>query len=462
MKDPVFQKPDDAGAQWVAPQRQSGQRRKKERAQLQPPALPRTLAETGLSPVFARDLFLKTLLRRNLETQFAMAKAMAIVPAIVQELIDIVRDENLIEIMGEVVTESGKELRFKLSDTGKSRALDAIEQNGYFGTFPVPMEQYAQQIQHQLIKDISVTKADLDRGFADLVVNEQMVEQLGPAMNSGRSILLYGPPGNGKSSLAMGMRTALDDMIFVPTTLEYNNNIISLYDPLVHGSPKEFTEDASALRRQTHRFDPRYVLCKRPTVITGGELRLEMLELKYNAVSKTYEAPLQLKSTGGIFIVDDLGRQVDSPQAMINRWITPMETSFDILTLATGEKMTVPFDTLVVFSTNFHPNKLFDKAALRRIYYKLLIDAPSRDETLEIWVRYAQAKGIPLTEDFLVYLFTEKYKEIDNEYAAFHAAFLISHMRSLCEYRGLEDQCTPELLDEAWKHLRVEDTEVEH
>jgi predicted ATPase with chaperone activity len=324
------------------------------------------------------------------------------------------------------------------------------------------MEQYAQQIQHQLIKDISVTKADLDRGFADLVVNEQMVEQLGPAMNSGRSILLYGPPGNGKSSLAMGMRTALDDMIFVPTTLEYNNNIISLYDPLVHGSPKEFTEDASALRRQTHRFDPRYVLCKRPTVITGGELRLEMLELKYNAVSKTYEAPLQLKSTGGIFIVDDLGRQVDSPQAMINRWITPMETSFDILTLATGEKMTVPFDTLVVFSTNFHPNKLFDKAALRRIYYKLLIDAPSRDETLEIWVRYAQAKGIPLTEDFLVYLFTEKYKEIDNEYAAFHAAFLISHMRSLCEYRGLEDQCTPELLDEAWKHLRVEDTEVEH
>jgi hypothetical protein len=462
MKDPVFQKPDDKGGLWVTPKHTGARRPERGRPPLTPPTLPRTLAETGLSPVFARDLFLKTVLRRNLETQFSMSRAMAVTPAIVQEMIDIVRDEGLIEIMGETITDAGKELRYKLSDTGKARALDALEQNGYFGTFPVPMEMYAEQIKRQMVKDISVSKADLDRGFADLVVNNDMVEQLGPAMNSGRSILLYGPPGNGKSSLAMGMRTALDDRIFVPRTLEYNSNIISVYDPLVHGSPKEFSNDPTNLRRTTHEFDPRYVLCKRPTVITGGELRLEMLELKYNAISKTYEAPLQLKSTGGIFIVDDLGRQVDSPQAMINRWITPMETSFDILTLATGEKMTVPFDTLVVFSTNYHPNKLFDQAALRRIYYKLHIDAPSRDEMLEIWVRYAQAKGIALSEDFLVYLFTEKYKEIDNEYAAFHAAFLVSHMRSLCEFRGYADACTPELLDEAWEHLRVKDVEVAH
>jgi hypothetical protein len=462
MKDPVYQKPDDNGGLWVTPKRSEGRPQARTRTPLTPPPLPRSLHETGLSPVFARDLFLKTVLRRNLETQFSMAKAMAITPAIVQEIIDIVRDEGLIEIMGEVVTDAGKELRYKLSDSGKARALDAIEQNGYFGVFPVPMSMYAEQISKQMVKDITVTRSDLDRGFADLVVNNGMVEQLGPAMNSGRSILLYGPPGNGKSSLAMGMRTALDDRIFVPHTLEYNSNIISVYDPLVHGAPKEFNTDPTNLRRQTHTFDPRYVLCKRPTVITGGELRLEMLELKYNSVSKTYEAPLQLKSTGGIFIVDDLGRQVDSPQAMINRWITPMETSFDILTLATGEKMTVPFDTLVVFSTNFHPNKLFDNAALRRIYYKLHIDAPSRDEMLEIWVRYSQAKGIKLSEDFLVYLFTEKYKEIDNEYAAFHAAFLVSHMRSLCEYRGIAETCTPDLLDEAWEHLRVKDVEVDH
>jgi len=213
--------------------------------------------------------------------------------------------------------------------------------------------------------------------------------------------------------------------------------------------------------RSFDRFDGRYVLCRRPAVLTGGELRLDMLDLIYNPISKTYQAPLQLKSTGGLFIVDDLGRQIDPPQAMINRWITPMEAAEDILALNSGEKFLVPFDTLVIFSTNFHPKDIFDGAALRRINSKVHIEAPNREQLLQILMLVAKAKKVTLPEEVALHLFTEKYPEVDNKYAAYQPGFLIDQMCTICDYEGRKRELTVELLDRAWKNLFVEDAIIE-
>jgi hypothetical protein len=383
-------------------------------------------------------------------------------PPVVQELIDIARAENLIETTGQIANAGSTELRYQMTETGKKRALDALTQSEYFGPMPVPLDTFNQQVARQKISDVIISRKDLDYGFRKMILDPNMFDKLGPAVNSGRSILLYGPPGNGKSSLAYGMRDALGDKIFVPKFLEYNGQIISVYDPVVHGLPVKMAEDETALRRETGRFDQRFHLVNRPCVITGGELKLDMLELIYNPTSKIYQAPLQLKAAGGVFIVDDLGRQVEPPQAMINRWITPMENSYDILTLASGEKFSVPFDTLVVFSTNFHPTRLFDQAALRRIQYKLLIDAPSREEMLQIYLMTAKGKKAHLSEDILVHLFTYKYPEVNDGYAAFHAAFLIDQMRSQCEFEGRAEEFTTEMIDKAWEHLFIEAVDFAH
>ncbi|MEM9854699.1 MAG: ATPase, partial [Pseudomonadota bacterium] len=221
-------------------------------------------------------------------------------------------------------------------------------------------------------------------------------------------------------------------------------------------------DDPNSLRRTGNRFDTRYVRCDRPTVITGGELSLDMLDLVYNPTARTYQAPLQLKSTGGIFIVDDLGRQEEPPQKLVNRWIVPLEESRDILALQSGEKFEVPFDTLVIFSTNFHPNEIFDKAALRRIFYKIKIDGPNQEDFLRIFALVAQKKGMPLDEEALIYLLGEKYPEIDHVYANYQPVFLIDQMISICEFEGIPYQMRPDLIDRAWANMFVRAEKITH
>jgi predicted ATPase with chaperone activity len=204
---------------------------------------------------------------------------------------------------------------------------------------------------------------------------------------------MYGPPGNGKSSISNGIRSAMGDRIYIPRAVVHAGQVIAVFDPIVHTLVSDPAQGGGGLRLSAQRYDPRYVLCERPTVITGGELSLDMLELKYNPVARTYQAPLQFKATGGVFIVDDLGRQEEPPQALINRWIVPLEMGYDILSLQSGEKFIVPFDTLVIFSTNFHPNEIFDQAALRRIFFKIKIDGPTRDDFLKIFALVAPSAG---------------------------------------------------------------------
>ena len=420
------------------------------------PVPPLTLEATGLEMVLCRDIMLKTMFRRNLSLVSDIASALCVVPTVVSELIELCRESGLVETLGVRGSEGASELRYQLTDGGKSRALDALEQSEYYGALPVTLDDFREQTKRQSITDVAITKERLEGSMQHLVLPDDMLDQLGPAVNSGKSVLLYGPPGNGKSSISNGIRDALGDKIFVPRFIEYAGQVISVYDPIVHSEVEDDTENAMSLRR-TNNHDPRYVLCRRPTVMTGGELTLDMLDLNYNAISRTYQAPLQLKATGGVFIVDDLGRQQEPPQALINRWIVPMEGGYDILSLQSGQKFVVPFDTLVIFSTNFAPAELFDGAALRRIYYKILIDGPSRDDFIKVFLKVCQAYRIKPSEEVITHLLTNKYPEVDNNFASYHAPFLIDQMLSICEYEQREREMTIDLVDRAWENLFVKD-----
>jgi hypothetical protein len=424
------------------------------------PPSPRSISDLGLSPVMLRDLLIKTMFRMTLDQVSDIARVCGVSVPIAQEIVDIARGQLLLEATGTLHANSRGEMGYQLTDSGKARALDALGQSEYYGAVPVPMSQYGEQVKRQSVRNMAITRDRLAAAMGDLVLPPDLMDHLGPAVGAGRSILLYGPPGNGKSSISNGIRDALGDRIHVPRAVEHSGQIITVYDPIVHSRAEALVDDPTSLRRTSNRFDPRYVLCERPAVITGGELTLSMLDLTYNPVSRTYQAPLQFKSTGGVFIVDDLGRQAEPPQALINRWIVPLEASHDILTLQSGEKFIVPFDTLVIFSTNFHPNEIFDRAALRRIFYKIKIDGPSREDFLKIFALVARKRNMPLNEAALIHLMKVKFPEIGNVYANYMPIFLIDQMVSICRFEGIPNQMSPALIDRAWANMFVRDEAI--
>ena len=425
-----------------------------------PPPQPKSLAETGLSLVMLRDILLKTMFRTNLDLVSALSRAIALPVQLTQELVDLARGQRLLQATGTLHANSGNEMGYQLTDGGKARALDGLSQSEYYGAMPVPLAMYSEQMKRQSVRNIKMTRPELMKGMGHLILPEDLIGNLGPAVTSGRSILMYGPPGNGKSSISNGIRAALGDKIFIPRAIEYSGQVITVYDPIVHSSAEEATDDPNSIRRTGNRFDNRYVYCERPSVITGGELTLDMLDLKYNPTARTYQAPLQLKASGGIFIVDDLGRQAESPQKLVNRWIVPLEESRDILALQSGEKFTVPFDTLVIFSTNFHPNEIFDGAALRRIFFKIKIDGPTQDMFLKIFAMVARKKKMPLDEATMLHMLKVKYPTIENNFANYQPTFLIDQMIAMCEFEGIPTQMTPDMLDRAWGNMFVKDEKI--
>lgn len=429
---------------------------------VQPPPSPRSLEDTGLSIIMMRDVLLKSMFRTNQSQVSVLSKVICLPVPLTQELIDLARTQKLLTAMGTMHATSGTEMGYELTDAGKARALDALSQSEYYGALPVPLDQYSVQIKRQSVSDIRLNREQLMSGMGHLILPPDLIDNLGPAVTSGRSILLYGPPGNGKSSISHGIRAALGDKVYVPRAIEYSGQIISVYDPIVHSAAEAAVDDPNSLRRTSNRFDNRYVYCERPSVITGGELSLDMLDLTYNPTARTYQAPLQLKATGGIFIIDDLGRQAEPPQKIVNRWIVPLEESRDILALQSGEKFTVPFDTLVIFSTNFHPNQIFDGAALRRIFFKIKIDGPSQENFLKIFAMVARKKKMPLDETALMHLMKVKFPTIANNYANYQPVYLIDQMIAVCEFENIPYQMTPELIDRAWGNMFVRQEEITH
>lgn len=430
-------------------------------ARIQPPPPPASLEETGLPLTLMRDILLKTMFRTSLNLISELARIVCLSFAQVQQLIDSARSEHLLEAMGTMhATAQSSEMGFQLTDAGRKRAQQALAISEYYGSMPVPLDAYGQQVRRQSIRNVKITRDQLIAAMGDLILPEGLLSDLGPAVTSGRSILMYGPPGNGKSSISNGIRDAMGDQVFVPHAVVHSGQVISVFDPIVHRRVEGHVPQGSQLRLSSHRHDPRYVLCERPTVITGGELKLDMLELKYNSVSRTYQAPLQFKAMGGVFIVDDLGRQEEPPQALVNRWIVPLEMNYDILTLVSGEKFIVPFDTLVIFSTNFHPNSIFDQAALRRIFFKIKIDGPNQADFLKIFALVARKRKMPLNEDALIHLLQNKYPTIGNVYSNYQPVFLIDQMIAICDFEGKPYHMSPDLIDRAWSNMFVREEEI--
>ncbi|MEM7507075.1 MAG: ATPase [Pseudomonadota bacterium] len=424
------------------------------RRAIAPPRSPVTIEDTGLEEGFLVNLMVKTIYRQNHDKVSDIAKAICLPPALVEKLILAGREAKLIEAVGQLGASMSAEMRYTLTAKGKTWALEALAQSEWIGPCPVTLEQFHTQAAKQSIRNEVLTRPMLERVFAELTLAPHLMEELGPAVNSGASILLYGPPGNGKSSIATAVCDAFDDRVFLPHAIVIDKQVIALYDPTVHRRLDGEEMMDEGLRRGTNAYDTRFTVCKRPTVETGGELTLDMLELQYNPVSRVYEAPMQLKASGGILVIDDFGRQRQSPQDLINRMIIPLEKQVDYLALMTGRKFEVPFDSLIVFSTNIPPKQLVDEAALRRLRYKILVDKPDRDTYLKIFARTAQKFGMELTEDALTHVLFELYAKTDGaEFHAYHPRFLIDQTKSICTYECVDPQLRPEFLDKAWRNL---------
>ncbi len=421
------------------------------------PRAPTSLAETGLQPGFLLALMIKIVYRLGIEQPTDISRAIKLPVPLVEKLLADAVDKKLLEMLGQLGASMTAEMRYGLTSKGKAWALEALAQSEWVGPAPVPLELYTQQVKAQSIRGEVLTRPMLEAVFKDLTLRDSLMGELGPAVNSGASILLYGPPGNGKSTISEAICRAFASHVFMPYAIEVDNQILTMFDPTVHTRVAGDKAAQSKLRRTTD-FDQRYVAIARPQVTTGGELTLDMLDLTYSPTSRTYEAPLQLKAAGGVFVIDDFGRQRQSPQQIVNRMIIPLEAGVDYLSLQTGRKFATPFDALLILSTNIPPSELVDDAALRRLRYKILIDSPDRDTYIEIFARTANRFGMELTDEILAFVLMELYPNQPGAgYQAFHPRFLIEQTRSICTYEQVEPQLTPDFLRRAWRNLFTQD-----
>ena len=348
-------------------------------------------------------------------------------------------------------TSSGVSLVYALTDLGHSRAEEYLRLSQYTGPAPVSLAAYTAQIQRQTIANLTVTRADMLRAFAGIVIAEPVLDRFGAAMNSGRAIFVYGPAGAGKTFIAERLVALLEGSVYIPHAILVENQVIQIFDPLSHRPVREVTDLDMAALAHGRGADRRWVLCARPFVIAGGELTLGMLDLQFDRGARYYAAPPQLKANNGMFVVDDLGRQLVKPKDLMNRWIVPLDRRVDYMALHTGEKFTVPFDVIVVFSTNLSPTELADEAFLRRLGYKIHLGAVDEAQYREICVQVCREHAIQCDDQTIDYLIAQ-FKKEQRPLLACTPRDLLSQVRHQALYRGAPPALTRELLDWAWKN----------
>jgi hypothetical protein len=350
------------------------------------PPMPLSLEGLGIPAGVVIDILLRRLSQEGTSDLQTLSRLLKLPMAAVDQLFRSMRQQQLFEVKGMV----GNDYRLTLSATGRALAAERLRMSQYCGPVPVSLDAYRKAMNSQAAS-VTVNRDVLRRAFADMVVSDHLLDQLGPAVISQSSIFLYGPPGNGKTSLAERLPRVYEDAILIPYAVEVDGQIIHLYDPVIHQS----------IAHEDEEIDPRWVLCRRPCVVVGGELVAGMLELRYDDASGFYSAPLQLKANCGILIIDDFGRQQMSPRDLLNRWIVPLDRRVDYLSLRYGLKFEVPFEVMVVFATNLAPSSLADEAFLRRIHNKIYIDPVEPEMFDEIFRRVASARSIPLPQESL-------------------------------------------------------------
>jgi len=394
---------------------------------------PKSVEETELPMGFLADLTLKLIYYKSDMSSVEISETLALpFSGVMEQILEFLKREELVEITGSKgFGERG--YQWTISGKGISRAREALERDQYIGPAPVPLERYVEMVHRQTMGDLKVGPADVRQALSHLVLSGDMVNRIGPAVNSGRSLFLYGPPGNGKTVIAKSIIRMIKGSVFIPYTVDVDGQIIRIFDEMNH---KPVEEQAAAGSRNTNRTDPRWVRIRRPEILVGGELTMRNLDLIFDPVSKTYEAPLQMKANNGLFVIDDFGRQAMRPQDLLNRWIMPLELRVDFLTLATGKKIEIPFDELIVFSTNLDPRDLVDDAFLRRIRHKLLIDFPDEKIYYQILQRECAIRRMELPPEAFVYLMQTHYIAADRNLRACHPRDLLDQIDDIATYLG--------------------------
>jgi predicted ATPase with chaperone activity len=415
----------------------------------QMPARPRSVEDTGLSLSFISDMIVRALyLIGEMTGQQMVELLMLPYDNVIDQAITYLRREQMCEIKGTGGI-GEKAYRYQATARGVERAKEIGERTQYLGAAPVPLEDYTEMMRHQTTQGLIINEDSIRQAFSHLVINEALLQQLGPAINSGRSIFLFGHAGNGKTSIAESVSKLMSDAIAIPHAVIIDGQIIRVFDPIHH-------ERATVPPSEEHSYDKRWVLTKRPIVVAGGELNMDSLDLVYDEYSKYYEAPLQMKANGGLFLIDDFGRQQMRPRELLNRWIVPLEKRVDYLTLHTGKKIEVPFDQLIIFSTNIEPKQLVDEAFLRRIRYKVEVVNPSPPEYREILRRVCMAKSVPYSDEGLRYLLEHEYGKRNIEMRACHPRDLIDQLVDIARFTRTQPTMSRELLAAACKSYFVE------
>ena len=420
-----------------------------------PGAPPATIAETGLHPDTLAQLLLKTLVAGE-STGTALAEKLRLPYSVLDALVQHARVEKLVEVRGAAGTGTAA-YRYILTDLGRDRAMQFLDVNRYVGPAPVALAQYNDYVRACMAARPYVDRDTLATGFAELIVSKGMFDQLGPAVNSGKSLFLYGAPGNGKTVVAEGIGRALGTEMFVPHAIDVDGQTITIFDPVNHVPLGGGAAATSVIAAAVH--DRRWEKIRRPVVVVGGELTLEMLDLTFNPIARFYEAPIQMKANGGVFVVDDFGRQRIPPRDLLNRWIVPLESRVDFLTLHTGRKFEIPFNVLIVFATNLKPESLADEAFMRRIPYKILAKNPTMDEYCRIFELNCRKRGLPFDPVMVEYLSRKYYQPRRLQMRACHPRDLVEQVVNICRYQNRELVITRELLDAACGSYFLEEIE---
>lgn len=409
------------------------------------PIAPGTFAEAGLDPGIVEALILKFLAGAGSASGGAIAKELCLPIRPIVEYLTVLKQQQIVVYLDSA---SMGDFTYTLTDMGRDRAQRFMRESMYVGPAPVPVDQYIEAIRAQTITHLHPTEEDLKRAFSDLLISDEMFEILGPAINSGRGMFLYGFPGNGKTSIAERITRCFGDEIYIPKCLIADGFIIKLFDAANH-EPVEQKEESIVRRNAT---DDRWIKITRPTILVGGELTMDTLEIQYNTTSKTCEASVQLKSNCGTLVIDDFGRQRMRPVELLNRWIVPLEKRYDFLTLPNGKKLQMPFDQLIIFSTNLEPKDLCDDAFLRRIPYKINVPDPTEEEFRALFEFVAPSLGFKIdarARNALDHLIATHYKATQRPFRCCQPRDLILQVCNRCRYTGREPALTPEMFDYA-------------